>query len=552
MIGSCALALAAEARAHDHGKRRWASSLVTLAEGALLLPDLGSFHRSFPSVPASAQAWFDQGLRLAYGFNHDEAARSFARGATIEPSCTMCYWGVALTLGPNYNAPMLPDRARVAWDALGRARALAKEGAPVERALVEALGTRYAGPQATSPADRLPYDEAYGEAMAEVARRYPADADVQVLYAEALMDVHPWKLWSLDGVAAPGTDELVRAIEAALRLAPDHPGANHYLLHALEASPHPERAEAAADKLPSLMPGAGHVAHMPAHIYQRTGRYADASAANLRAIAADEAYLARTRPPGYYGMYLGHNFGFLAYSSSMIGRSAESISAAKRAVQAVPLHMLDMMPGMDFFAGETTLARVRFGRWRELLDEPAPPRRYVVLTALHLHGRGMALASLGRLPEAGRAADALDALTARYPAALGAGSGVNTARQIAAVASAAVRGRIAERRGAPDEAIARYAAAVALEDQLAYNEPADWFYPLRHLLGAALLDADRAAEAEAVYAEDLRRNPGNGWALFGRARALEKLGRASDAAKVRAEFDRAWSGADITLERSAF
>jgi tetratricopeptide (TPR) repeat protein len=528
----------------------WSSSLSSLAEGAQIFPDLGEFHRGFTSVPKNAQAYFDQGMRLAYGFNHDEATRSFARAAALAPSCAMCFWGVALTLGPNYNAPMLPDRARVTWEALGRAEALAKTASPVEQALITALAKRYTSATSLPPPAQHVNDIAYANAMRDVARRFPKDVDVLVLFAESLMDVRPWKLWTNAGKPAPDTLTLVATIERALMLSPDHPGANHYYIHALEAA-HPERATRSADKLAALMPGAGHIQHMPAHIYQRVGRYFDAVLANRRAIAVDKAYLAKTKPPGYYGMYLGHNYGFLAYAASMIGLSAESIDAARAAAEAVPSSMLDMAPGMDFFAAAPTFAQVRFGRWQDLLQAPAPPARYVVLSAIHHHGRGMAQASLGHLDEATSELAALEKLAAGYSADMIAGN-INSARNIASIAASAVRGRIAEKRGRSEDAIAAYRAAVAVEDQLGYNEPADWPNPMRHFLGAALLDAGRAQEADTVYVEDLRRNPDNGWSLFGRWQALTKLGRLDDAKKVKAAFDRVWAHADITLARSAF
>jgi tetratricopeptide (TPR) repeat protein len=539
------------ARAQAPSAGAWASSLSSLAEGAQIFSDLGAFHRDFASVPKHAQAYFDQGMRLTYAFNHDEATRSYAKAAALAPRCAMCFWGVALTLGPNYNAPMLPDRARVAWEALGKAQALAPSASPVEQALIGALAKRYAGAAPLSPPMQHANDVAYATAMRAVARRFPNDVDVQVLFAEALMDVRPWKLWASDGTPAPDTLDLVAALEHALKLAPDHPGANHYYIHALEPA-HPERALRSADKLAGLIPGAGHIQHMPAHIYQRVGRYFDAATANRRAIAVDKAYLGKTTPPGYYAMYLGHNYGFLSYATSMIGRSAESIDTAIIAAAAIPPSMLEMAPGMDFFAAGPTLARVRFGRWAELLTASAPPAKYAVLSAIYHHGRGMAQASLGHLDEAATELAALEKLAAGYATDLGAGNGLNTARDIAAVAGLAVKGRIAEKRGQSLDAVAAYTAAVAVEDRLAYNEPADWFYPMRHFLGAALLDAGRAKEADAVYVEDLKRNPANGWSLFGRWQALTKLGRSDEAKQVKAAFDRAWAQADVVLSRSAF
>ncbi len=527
----------------------WTSSLSSLAEGAALISDLGSHHLEVTGASAQAQGFFDQGLRLAYGFNHDEAARSFAKAATLSPTCAMCFWGIALTLGPNYNTPMLPDRSKLIWEALRSARAL-KSATPVERALVDALAKRYAGPEPSN--DQPRYDAAYAVAMRKVARRFPDDLDVKTLFAEALMDVRPWRLWTADGKAEPGTQEIVTALEQVMAKAPQHPGATHYYIHAIEASPHPELATAAADRLPSLMPAAGHVVHMPAHIYQRTGRYVEAAEANRRAIKVDDAYLAKMRAPGYYGMYLGHNHGFLAYAAAMLGRSNEAIASAQAASAAIPAGMLDTMPGMDFISAETTLARVRFGRWKELLGDEVPPAKYPVLAALHLHGVAMAKASLGRIGEAEQDLAALEKIAAAYPKTLLAGPSNNSAKQVVDVAAMVVRARIAEKRGALPEAIQHYRAAVDIEDHLAYNEPADWFYPVRQLLGAVLLDAGKSGEAEAAFSADLARNPNNGWSLFGRWQALLKLSRAADAIVVKKAFDAAWSSADITLTRAAF
>lgn len=523
-------------------------SLEALAKGALLLPDLGPLQRRVTTSSPQAQAFFDQGLRLTYGFNHDEATRSFARAAQLDPQCAACFWGVALTLGPNYNVPMLPERAQAAWDALQRARALAPRASPVEQALIGALARRYAGPEPRAPAAMLPLSTAYAHAMEAVARRFPADDDVQVLTAESQMNLRPWKLWSLEGDPAPGTEAIVARLERVLARAPEHPGANHYYIHAVEASRTPGRAVPAAERLAGLMPGAGHVVHMSAHIFQRVGRYADASEANRQAVEVDKAYLARTKPPGYYPMYFSHNYGFLAFSASMEGRAEETLRAARASAKAMPPEMLSMMPGMDFFASEPLLAMVRFGRYDALLKEPRPPAKYPVMTGLWLHAHGLALAAKGRLPEARKELAELQQLAACVPAETTAGN--NTARDVLGVAARVLEAGIAERARSPG-VHALWARAVADADKLAYSEPADWFYPVRHFQGAALLDARRFAEAEAVYREDLRLNPHNGWGLFGLSQALEGQGKDAEAAKVRGQFARAWARADTPLTRTA-
>ncbi|QSQ27654.1 hypothetical protein JY651_23300 [Pyxidicoccus parkwayensis] len=539
----------AGARAHEqHDTPPQELTLSSLAEGAILFDNLGTWHRPVTTTSKEAQAYFDQGLRLAYAFNHDEAARSFARAAQLDPTCAMCFWGVALVLGPNYNVPMLPDRAAVAWEGVRKAQALAPRVTPVEQALIGAVSRRYAGPEPRSPVEMKPFSEAYANAMRDVARRFPEDLDVQVLFAESLMDLNPWKLWTLDGKPAPGTEEIVSRLESVLAREPNHPGANHYYIHAVEASGHPERALPSARRLPGLMPGAGHVVHMPAHIYQRVGMYAEASEANRRAVAADEAYLRQVKPIGYYPMYLAHNWGFLAFSASMEGRGEESVRAARASASVLPPEMLGMMPGMDFFVSEPLLAMVRFGRYDELLAEPRPDAKYPVHLGLWLHAHGLALAAKGRFDEARADHDELVKLAAGAPADLPAGN--NTARDVLNVAALVLEASLAERQRHSD-ALERWDAAVKAADTLAYSEPSDWFYPVRHYQGAALLDAKRWKEAEAVYREDLRRNPGNGWALFGLAQALEGQGRSAEAAQVRQQFEKAWAHADFRLTRTA-
>lgn len=524
-------------------------TLAWLAETAIPLEDLGTEHRQVTTRSPEAQAYFDQGLRLLYAFNHDEATRSFAKAAALDTECAMCYWGAALTLGPNYNVPMLAERSVMAWEALQKAVALAPRGTPVEQALIAALAKRYAGPEYRDPAAQRPYTEAYAAAMREVARQHPDDIDVLLLYAEALMDIDPWQLWTLDGKPGKYTTEIVTLLETALAKDDRHPGANHYYIHAVEASPRPQRALASADLLAQLVPGAGHLVHMPAHIYQRVGRYADASAHNRRAAEVDLDYMKKIQPWGYYPMYLGHNYGFLSFSASMEGRSEESLWAARQAAKAMPPDMLDMMPGMDFFAAEPILAMVRFGKHDELLAEPRPEPRYQVMTALWLHGHGMALAAQGKVDDARADLAELEKLAATVRSDVRAGN--NAARDVMNVAAKVLAARIAD-KVSQREALSLWAQAVAAADRLAYSEPSDWFYPVRHYHGAALMAADRPSEAEAVYREDLLRNPANGWALFGIGQALRAQGRAKQAATVDAQFQQAWSRADIRLTGTAF
>ena len=479
-------------------------TLDWLARTAVPIDDLGMYHRRVTTSSPEAQSYFDQGLRLLYGFNHDEAARSFAKAASLDPTCALCFWGVSIALGPNYNVPMLADRSKLAWETLQAAILVAPRAAPVEQALIDALRRRYKGPEHLTPEEQQPYTEAYAAAMRDVAARFEDDLDVQTLFAESLMDIRPWGLWTLQGQPTAHTQEIVDTLEGVLAKDANHPGANHYYIHAVEASKHPERALPSADRLAGLMPGAGHVVHMPAHIYQRVGRYADASEHNRRAAAVDLASMAKVAPWGYYAMYLGHNYGFLSFSASMEGRSAESLSAARASAKALPPEMLDMMPGMDFFVSEPILAMVRFGKFDELLAEPRPDARYRVLTALWLHGHGMALAAKGRIEQAWIDHAELLALAASASPDLRAGN--NHAKDVMDVAARVLKARIVEKMGG-SEALALWQDAVSAADELAYSEPADWFYPVRHYLGAALLRAGKHVEAEAVYREDLVRNP---------------------------------------------
>jgi tetratricopeptide (TPR) repeat protein len=524
-------------------------SLDALAEGAVMLPDLGEHERIVTTQSEHAQAFFNQGLALTYGFNHDEAARSYAKAGALDPSCAMCWWGAAYTMGPNYNMPMLPDRAAAAWDALQRAQQAASGASTVEQALVAALAKRYKGPEYVDPEAMQASKQAYADAMRDVAKQFPDDMDVQVLFAEALMNLNPWKLWSPAGDPAPGTEEIVTTLESVLAKMPEHPGANHYYIHTIEASKQPEKGEPSADRLGSLVPGAGHIVHMPAHIYQRVGRYADASEANRRAIAADQRYLDTVDPPGYYGFYMAHNYGFLAYSASMEGRSAESIEAARKSGVQMPRDLVCGMPGMDFFVAEPLMVLVRFGRWDQLLAEPMPDPKYQVLTALWHHAHGMALAATGQPDEAKADLAALQQIARSIPEEMLAG--LNAGQMVLALAAKVLEARIAQAEKSP-EAIALWETAVSLEDQLSYNEPADWFYPTRHYLGAALLDAGLPKDAIAVYEADLDQNPRNGWALFGLWQAQLADKQNANAKQTKLAFDQAWSRADIELTRSAY
>jgi tetratricopeptide (TPR) repeat protein len=551
LLPFAALALAGPAFAqHEAHAPAPRATVADWAKGARLFEGLGGFHRPITTASPEAQKYFDQGMRFVWAFNHDEATRSFAKAAEIDPKCASCYWGVALTLGPNYNMPLMAEpRARAGWEALGKAQANAAAATPVEQALIAALAKRFDGPKPLDPSNSAPLLAAYVTAMQDVARRYPDDMDVQTMLAEGLMNTNPWKLWSADGKPGPGTPAILAALQKVLAKDPKHPGANHYWIHAVEASLDPARAVPSADALVGMMPGAGHLEHMPAHIFQRVGRYEEAAEANRKGAAADVAYLGLTAPPDYYPMYLIHNYQFLAYSAAMEGRRAETVEALRKARAAVPDSMLLAMPGLDWSIGYLYDGLARFGRWDEILAEPAPDPRLAGLTVAWLQARATALAAKGRTAEAKALLPELDRAIAAVPA--DAAQGQNSAKPLYEIGALKAKARIALAEGRRDAAIADLREAVAKEDRLSYNEPSDEFFPVRHLLGAALLDSGKAAEAEAVYRDDLKRQPGNGWALRGLAAALAAQGK-SDAGTVRLQFEDSWRHADTALTASAF
>lgn len=544
-------ALAAENDAHTNS----AGIPQTVAEwgrGAMLFDGLGDFHRKATTCSDQAQKFFDQGMRFLWAFNHDESTRSFAKAAELDPSCAICYWGVALTVGPNYNLPMMAEpRAKVAWEALEQAEKYSSQASPAEQALTAALTKRYNGPKVLDPSNEMPFFIGYANAMRAVAKKFPNDLDVQTLYAEAMMNLNAWKLWTRDGKPAPGTTEIIATLESVLKRDPRHPGANHYYIHAVEASPDPARGVAAAQRLRGMMPAAGHLEHMPAHIMQRVGRYEEASEANRKGIAADLAYLAKTKPLDYYNLvYTAHNYLFLAYSAAMEGRSEEALKAARRAREFAADDLIATMPGMDWPFSEEYSVLVRFGRWDEMIAEPAPNPSFKALTGGYLYAKATALAAKGRVAEAKGTVGDLEKLAGELPAE--AAAGFNTAKEVLAVGVLVAKSRIASAQNQSEETIGLLQQAVVKEDQLDYDEPADWFFPVRHLLGAELLRAGHAMEAEAVYRADLKLHPANGWALAGLSAALDEDKKSSAAGKAKAEMESAWKNADVKLVSSAF
>jgi len=523
--------------------------------GAPLFEGMGDYHRPITTNDAGAQRYFDQGMVLAFGFNHAEAIRSFRAAQRLDPDCAMCFWGEALATGPNINvtsggrAIMSPESRVAAHAAAQKALSLADRVAPVERALIEAQAVRYDGSETS---DRDPLDRAYAEAMRSVVQRFPDDDDAAAMYAEAWMNTMPWNYWSDDGQPRPETVEVIDALERIIARSPRHPLALHLYIHAVEASSDPGRAEAAADTLLTLVPGSGHLVHMPAHTYWRVGRYHDAAEANVRAAAVDEQYIAQCNAQGFYpALYYPHNIHFLWAASSMEGRSAVAIDAARRVAANVRIEQIREFPTVEFFRTIPLLALTQFGRWDEILAEPMPDASLRYATAIAHYARGVALARKGDLAAARRERDQLVPLrdtteilfldTNDYPAVT-----------LLQIADALLEGELAMAAGSVDAAVGHFERAVALQDGLPYMEPPFWYYPTRQSLGAALLAAGRAGEAEAVYRRDLEDYPHNGWSMFGLAESLAAQGRTDEAAEVREMFAHVWARADVELTGSRF
>jgi tetratricopeptide (TPR) repeat protein len=515
----------------------------------MLLEGLGRHHQTITTTSRDAQVYFDQGLRLVYAFNHVEADRAFREAARLDPNCAMCYWGVALAHGSNYNSPTTVDREKAAFAAVQEALVAAGRATDRERAMVEAIAKRHSS---SPPGDRAALDRDYADAMREVVRRFPDDLDAATLFADALMNLRPWDLWKPDGSMQPETPEILATLERVLRANPDHPGALHLYIHAVEAGPDPRRGEAAADRLRPLMPGAGHLVHMPAHIYWRVGRYADAIDVNVDAVKADRAYMAKRQPsPIYWGLYYPHNIDFIWHSASMSGRSADTIRTAREFAETAPPEMLREMPDMETAASAPYFALARFGRWEEILRQPPPSAEFPYVAGAWRYARGLAFAATGQRAQAEGELAALRQVAARVPADRSLALFFKT-QTILSLADNVLAGEIAARSGQTDVAVRHFLAAVAEQDGHWFTEPPVWYYPIRQSLGAALLAGGRAVEAEAVYRDDLKRNPDNGWSLFGLAQSLRAQGKTADAAAVDARFQQAWTRADVTLAASRF
>jgi tetratricopeptide (TPR) repeat protein len=513
---------------------------------ATLMSGLGDIHHPVTTSNPEAQKFFDQGLRLIYAFNHDEAERSFRRAAELDPQMAMAWWGVALAVGPNYNLPVDAERERIAYDASQKALALSKNASESERAYIEALAKRYTN--ASNP-DYKQLSVAYKEAMGQVAQRFPDDLDAATLYAESIMNLNPWALWKLDGTPWEGTPEILRVLESVMRRDPNHMGAVHYYLHSVEASRSPERALAGANKLASLAPAAGHLVHMPAHIYIRTGDYESARKTNVDAARVDEAYLKTTGETGgiYSLMYYSHNLHFISAAACLEGRYAEAKDAAQRLAAHVRPHVKDMT-GLEGFLTVPLTVELRFERWTEVLSTPKPDPSLKTLTALWHYGHGLALASAGKAKEAEAEHKTLLAVEqATPPDEIFTMPFNNKTKDILKIAVNVLGARIATAKNDNATAIRLLEEAVAVQGNLNYGEPEDWYYPVRETLGQVLLASGDAKRAEQVFRADLEQHPRNGRSLFGLMETLQAQGRKHDATFVRQQFEGAWKNADTEL-----
>ena len=514
-----------------------------------LFEGLGPHTRAVTTKSEEAQRYFDQGLAFLFAFNHDEAIRSFRRASRCDPDCAMAYWGIAVANGPHINNPMVDStHAAAAWEALTQAQSRAGGAKDAERALIEAAGKRYADPQ---PADRRPLEEAYAAAMREVWRAHPRDADVGALFAEALMDLRPWDLWKPDGSPQPGTLEVLQTLEAVLALDPAHPLANHLYIHAVEASPNPEKGDAAAARLRDMEPGLGHMVHMPSHIDVRRGRWKEAELANRRAIEVDRKYREISPNQGFYRIYMAHNHHMLAYAAMMQGESAVALEAIRNMVLGIPeAWVRENAAFVDGFMAMPLEVMMRFGRWDEILAAPEYADYLPIARALRFYARGVARAATGMVAEAEAEQKAFLAAKARVPQE--AFFGNNSANDLLNVAEHFLAGEILYRAGKQEEGISELREAARQEDAVRYDEPPDWIQPVRHALGATLLQSGRSAEAEEVYRADLKKLPGNGWSLFGLARSLRLEGKDAEAAEIETRFQKIWENADVKLSSSCF
>ncbi len=566
LAGSAAMAVAVTAMmgvasAQDHSRHnKGMGSFFTAplkhstqlsAAAPPLWDDLGSLHYPITTASPQAQQYFDQGLRLTYGFNHAEARRAFHQAQQLDPACALCYWGEALVLGPNINAPMTADANPPALEALAKAQAAASGASAKEQALIAALAKRYsADPQAERPT----LDRAFADAMVAVAAAYPDDQEIAVLTAEALMDTQPWDYWEYgeNGATTPKgrAGEMIPLLEAVLKANPDHPGAIHYYIHVVEASDAPERAEPYSDRLAALMPGAGHIVHMPSHIYYRIGRYIDSLKVNQDAVVVDEAFLAKAEDTAFYGgSYYPHNVHFVVVSAQMAGDAKTTIEAADKLAGVVPEEMLSTFAYAQPVVVAPYFAHAQYSEPDTVLALADPGDKHPYIKGMWHYARGVAAAAKGDATAAGAEAAAIDAIATKADLSFLIDNYI-PGDKLLQIARHVVLARIAQQQGDPAKAVAEFEQAAALEDGMPYMEPPYWYYPVRQSLGAALLQAGRAEDAVAAFKASLKLAPNNGWAIYGLMEAQKKLGDAAGAKESEAALAKTWVGPRDLLDLS--
>ena len=512
---------------------------------APLFDNLGTHHRVVTTSSELAQKYFDQGLRLVYAFNHDEAERAFREAARLDPKLAMAWWGVAYTLGPNYNLAMATSKNAAALGAVQKAQAVQSEASEAERDYIAAIATRYSADASASRAD---LDRAYSDAMKALHQKYPDDSDAAVLYAESLMDLKPWQLWTSEGKPQEGTTEILTVLEGVLSREPGHPGANHYYIHAIEASPNPEKGVASAERLATLVPGAGHLVHMPAHIFIRTGNYPDTVKANMNAIVADDEYFERTKVEGIYPlMYYTHNYQFLSAAAGMIGQSEQAIKAAQRATaNAAPMVGHDAMA--DYALPWTLYALARNARFDDILAYPEPPSASPSTVAMWRYARTLAL--IGKKDVTGARQEREEFLSAITRVPMDTMLNTNKAHDLLSIAGQVLEARLSAATGDRKRAIGHWKQGIEIQDRLIYDEPPAWYYPLRESLGGEYLRDKQLAEAEKIFRRDLAINPNNPRSLFGLSEALRGQNKDSEANRIRENFQKQWQGTDVEVSVS--
>ncbi len=508
----------------------------------------GSYTRTVSTDSPEAQQWFNQGMQLLYGFNHDEAVRSFEKATEHDPDCAMAWWGISYAQGININDPMMSEqRSKRGYDAAQTALSHIDNASPPEQALVRAVVERYEWP---APEDRAFLDQAYADAMESAHEQFPDDPDIGTLYAESLMNLQPWDYWTTEGEPKGRIVEVVDVLEEVIAIDPDHPGANHFYIHAVEASDDPDRAIPSAEVLTDLVPGSGHLVHMPSHVFVRVGRYADAADSNVDAIEADRAYFAVAPQPHYYYLYYAHNLHFLAYAAMMEGRYQVAINAAKDLRRDIPDEFIEAYPGIGEALVMTDMHVYSFGKWHEILKQPIPPASRKLERAIYYYARSIAYSALGQTGHARSAKLKFEKWMARVP-----GEWLqfnNRIDSVLPIAESMIAGELLFREGRTEEAFSVLREGIEAEDALVYDEPPGWMLPVRHALGALLMSEGRYAEAEQVYREDLERNKDNGWALIGLEQALISQGKFDEAERVSERLDKAWTRADVDPSSSCF